>query len=470
MGSNIFMLDSDLKEFQNLIQQLLKAEQDEPVVPPIPPDSLKEHFDLSLSQKGLDEETFYQLLQQVVLKTPRTNSRLFFNQLFGGRRSKAVLGELMAVMLNNSMYTYKVAGPMVGVEKAIIGEICSMIGYGKEADGTLAPGGSMSNFMAMTMARDAIQPDAKTKGVVGKLILYTSISSHYSIAKNSALMGIGREQVRLVATDSYGVMDTNDLRNQIEADKAKGFTPFFVNATAGTTVLGAFDPIEEINAVCKEHGIWVHVDGAYCGGVIFSSKYKRLVKGLSETDSFSVNAHKMLGTPLSCSIVVTRHNKYLHDSFSNDAAYLYQTDGDNFNLGKTSLQCGRRNDALKFWTLWKSIGSEGLEEIVDHQFELGRVAREYISSNPDYTLYSFDDSISICFNYRGIPARQLCTALYEAASIMVGFGAFQDQEFVRMITINSDNEAADIIHFFKTLEDFVEKHPEEWVALETASH
>jgi sulfinoalanine decarboxylase/sulfinoalanine decarboxylase/aspartate 1-decarboxylase len=166
----------------------------------------------------------------------------------------------------------------------------------------------------------------------------------------------------------------------------------------------------------------------------------------------------MMGTPLTCSIIVTQHKAQLHKSFSNDAAYLYQTDGDDYNLGKTSIQCGRRNDALKFWTLWKSVGTQGLATIVDQQFKLADVAREYIQSHPDYTLYSFEESISVCFNYKDIPAQQLCTALYENSELMVGYGTFQENEFVRLVTINAGNEDVDILNFFSVLEDFVEQN------------
>jgi glutamate/tyrosine decarboxylase-like PLP-dependent enzyme len=164
----------------------------------------------------------------------------------------------------------------------------------------------------------------------------------------------------------------------------------------------------------------------------------------------------MLGTPLGCSIIVTKHPEQLHHSFSNEADYLYQTEGDDFNLGKTSIQCGRRNDALKLWTLWKSIGTSGLEELVDKQFKLADVARNYITTHPDYTLKSFEDSISVCFNYKDIPADKLCTALYEDAQLMVGFGNFKSEDFVRMVTINSVLEEDDILQFFKTLEAYVE--------------
>ena len=168
---------------------------------------------------------------------------------------------------------------------------------------------------------------------------------------------------------------------------------------------------------------------------------------------------KCLGTPLTCSIILVNDKKHLHNSFSNDASYLYQTDGDDFNLGKTSFQCGRRNDALKFWTLWKSVGTKGLEQIVDQQFDLADVALAYIRSNPDYTLYSFDNSIGVCFNYKNVDPIALCTALYEHQETVVGFGSFKEDTFVRFVTINANNEKEHILNFFKILEDFVAKTP-----------
>ena len=451
-------MQKELLLFQKLAEKLIKAEKQEPIITPIPPKELFNILPLALEEQPADDAFFENALEKLVLNTPRTATNLFFNQLFGGRNPKATLGDLLAVLLNNSMYTYKVAGPQVGIEKEILRKSCDLIGYGKDADGTFAPGGSMSNFMAILMARDAHNDTIKNEGVLQKMTAYTSIESHYSTSKNAAFIGIGREQVRYVATNEFGQMDPKDLSAKIAEDIAKGLQPFFVNATAGTTVLGAFDEITPLSEICKEHKLWLHVDGAYCGSVIFSNKYKHLVKGIDLTDSFSYNAHKMMGTPLTCSIILTKHKKYLHDSFSNDATYLYQTDGDDYNLGKTSIQCGRRNDALKFWTLWKSVGTIGLEKIVDQQFHLAEVARNYIKSNPDYTLYSFDDSISICYNYKGIPAQDLCTLLYQNAEAMVGFGIFRETEFVRLVTINAGNEDKDIINFFKTCEDFVAKN------------
>ena len=452
-------IHNDLVLFNELVEVLMNEEEKNPVAKRIDSSALYESIDLSLNEGAMIDTNFKSLLKEVLISTPKTATNLFFNQLFGGRQSKAILGDLLAVMLNNSMYTYKVAGPQVGIEQEIIRQSCNLIGYGSNSNGTFPTGGSMSNYMALVMGRDLKDPTCRLNGMSKPLIIYTSKESHYSNAKNASFAGIGRNNIRYIKADFKGRMLPNKLEEQILKDIKNGGIPTYVNATAGTTVLGAFDPIDKIADITEKYNIWLHVDGAYCGSVIFSEKYKHLVKGVARSNSFSYNAHKMLGTPLTCSIILVNDKKHLHNSFSNDADYLYQTDGDDFNLGKTSFQCGRRNDALKFWTLWKSIGTNGLKQIVEQQFDLADVALAYIRSNPEYTLYSFDDSISVCFNYKNVDPMALCTALYEHQITVVGFGSFEEDTFIRLVTINANNEKQDILNFFKVLEDFVEKTP-----------
>ncbi len=451
-------LSADLILFNELAELLLNEEEKCPVAKPIAANELYNTLDLSLNKIGMVDAAFKDVLKDVLVATPKTATNLFFNQLFGGRQSKSVLGDLLAVLLNNSMYTYKVAGPQVGIEQEIIKKSCAMIGYGSQSNGTFPTGGSMSNYMALLMARDAKDPACRFQGMTKPLIMYTSKESHYSNAKNASFAGMGRNNVRYIETDSKGLMSPLKLEEQIQKDLIDGCVPTFINATAGTTVLGAFDPINDIATIAEKYQVWLHVDGAYCGSVIFSEQKKHLLSGVARSDSFSYNAHKMLGTPLTCSIILVKDKKYLHDSFSNDAEYLYQTDGDGFNLGKTSFQCGRRNDALKFWTLWKSIGTQGLEKIIDQQFELAEVARNYVENHPDYTLYSHEDSISVCFNYKNIDPKILCTLLYEHQITVVGFGAFKEDSFVRFVTINATNTKEDILNFFNLLESFVKEH------------
>lgn len=456
-------MNDTLSTFRSLVEKLVADENQNPVSPPIPSDELFDQIDLSLSKSPISEEDFLPILEKVILTAPKTATSAFFNQLFGGRNEKALLGELLSVILNNSMYTYKAAGVMIGVEKVIINSILEMLSWSpEESGGTFAAGGSMTNFMSMLMARDAAGKSTTTKGVTTPMTVYTSTESHYSIPKNATFAGVGRDQVRYIDTDDRGRMIPEDLEKQMMLDIDRGFLPVLINATAGTTVLGAFDPIRPLAKISEKYQCWLHVDGAYCGSVLFSKKYKHLIDGIERVDSFSINAHKMLGTPLSTSMIFVKNKDHLYESFSNEANYLYQTDQDEFNLGKISLQCGRRNDALKFWTLWKQIGSEGLEEMVDKQFALADVARDYIREHDDnYTLYSFDDSVGICFNYKDFPAKDICTLLYEKATLMVGYGRFRQDEFIRLVTINAQNDKEDILHFFHTLESFVEEHEEE---------
>lgn len=444
-------MQKELAFFNEIVSKLLVLEENEPVVKPVPTDAVIQNLDLSFNDEPMDEYQWKKAVENAVMKTPRTASKLFFNQLFGGRQPKAVLGDLLAVILNNSMYTYKVAGPQAGIEKSIINKSCELVGY-QDGDGTMPPGGSMSNFMGLVMARDAKDASASTLGVTQKMIIYTSETSHYSTPKNAAFAGIGRENIRYIKNNNVGQMDVEDLTRCIEQDIDAGNVPFFVNATAGTTVLGAFDDCNAIADVCEKHELWLHIDGAYCGAVIFSEKYNYLVAGSERSDSFSYNAHKMLGTPLSSSIFLTKHKAQLVKSFSNDAEYLYQTDAEDFDLGKTSIQCGRRNDALKLWTLWKSVGNNGLADIIDTQFYLAQYARDYVKNNPHYTEYGIPDSVSICFNYKNIPAKTICTALYEKATAMVGFGQFDGEEFIRLVTVNATNGESEIKTFFEVLE------------------
>lgn len=314
----------------------------------------------------------------------------------------------------------------------------------------------MTNLKAMIMARDRRDTKWSETGGTLQLVGYTSDCSHYSITKNAALCGVGRQRIRRIATDDRGRMLINALRQQIAEDKAAGLHPFFINATAGTTVLGAFDPIDDIADVIADHPeIWLHVDGAYCGSMIWSKQHVHLIKGVERSDSFSVNPHKMLSTPLSTSFIVVKEGKHLYDSFDEPASYLYQTADDDLNPGKISMQCGRRNDALKFWMLYKEKGHEGIEHMVDHQMALAKKCRDYLEAHPDYHLYSCHQSVAVCFNYRDIPPTTLCNDLNRDGEFMVGYGSFRDDYFIRLVIVNADNTWDELKTFFDRLEAYV---------------
>ena len=188
MSNNI---KEDLALFNELINIFLEEEQKAPVSKYIKPEDLNKQIDIKLGKYPLEKSSFKKSLKELLLKSPKSSSKLFFNQLFGGRHSKAVLGDLLAVFINNSMATYKIAGPQVAVEKEILNQVFKLIGYGNRAGGTFPTGGSMSNFMSLVMARDKVNLDVKEKGIQAKLILYASENAHYSLAKNVSFTGIG---------------------------------------------------------------------------------------------------------------------------------------------------------------------------------------------------------------------------------------------------------------------------------------
>lgn len=455
-----FMLNNikdDLQLFDELVTLFLEDEIQNPVAEYINPKDVNKVLDITLQESAISKVEYKKILKKLLLKSTKSSSKLFFNQLFGGRHSKAVLGDLLAVILNNSMATYKIAGPQVSIEKEILSKIYSLIGYNNKAGGTFPTGGSMSNFMSLVMARDKVNA-IYNKSNKKRLIAYSSENSHYSISKNASFSGIGKENVRYIKSDQYGRICKDNFENQINDDISNGFLPFYLNATAGTTVLCAFDNIEELAPICRKHDIWMHLDGAFGGAVIFSEKYKYLVKGINFTDSFCFNAHKTLGAPISTSLLVVKDKNDLYNSFNNSASYLYQTHDSDFNLGQTSFECGRRNNALKLWTMWKAIGSNGIANIINHEFKLANFARNYVVNNPHYKVFSFENSLAICFNYKNFDPEDLCTKLYENNLLMVGFGQFHANKFIRLVTVNGENSTDNLSNFFQILEEYCERN------------
>ena len=455
MANNI---KEDLALFNELVAVFLEDEIQNPVTEYIPPSEIEKVVDIKLEERGMLLGEFKKALKNLLLTSTKSSSKLFFNQLFGGRHSKAVLGDLLAVILNNSMATYKIAGPQVILEKEVLSKVYKLIGYDNSAGGTFPTGGSMSNFMSLVMARDRVNLDIKEMGISQKIVAYTSENSHYSLSKNASFTGLGKRNIRYIKSDEYGRINVLAFEKQVKVDLAKGLIPFYLNATAGTTVLCAFDNVVALSKICKKNNIWLHLDGAFGGSVIFSEKYKYLVDGINLTNSFCFNAHKTLGTPLSTSVLVVKNKQDLYNSFNNNASYLYQTHDEDFNLGQTSFECGRRNNALKLWTMWKAIGTNGIADIVNHEFKLADIAREYVKSNINYKLYSFENSLSVCFNYKDFDPEDLCTKLYENNALMVGFGTFQNNIFIRLVLVNYENSPNDLIQFFKTLENFAHKN------------
>ena len=210
-------------------------------------------------------------------------------------------------------------------------------------------------------------------------------------------MGLGSSSLYKVPTDSVtGAMDPSALEALLSEAVAAGKRPFFVGCTAGTTVLGAFDPFEKVRKVVddfnnnndndKTNNVWMHVDGAWGGGAIFSERERsKAMAGAELADSFCTNPHKLLGAPQQCCCFMTRHRNLIMEANSASAAYLFQPDKENGDLdyGDKTIQCGRKVDTLKLWLMWKYLGDAGVAARVDHLVDLANYMSDRIKDTLD---------------------------------------------------------------------------------------
>uniref|UniRef100_A0A5F9CP22 Cysteine sulfinic acid decarboxylase n=1 Tax=Oryctolagus cuniculus TaxID=9986 RepID=A0A5F9CP22_RABIT len=224
---------------------------------------------------------------------------------------------------------------------------------------------------------------------------------HYSIKKGAAFLGLGTDSVRVVKADERGKMVPEDLERQIRLAEAEGAVPFLVSATSGTTVLGAFDPLEAIADVCQRHGLWLHVDAAWGGSVLLSQTHKHLLDGIQVADSVTWNPHKLLGAGLQCSALLLRDtSNLLKRCHGSQASYLFQQDkfyDVALDTGDKVVQCGRHVDCLKLWLMWKAQGGQGLELRVDRAFALARYLLEEVKKREGFELVMEPEFLNVCF-------------------------------------------------------------------------
>lgn len=220
-----------------------------------------------------------------------------------------VVAELILGVLNTNVHVYQVSPVLTLVEKTVTRALCDLFNFPPESGGFSQPGGSASNASSIVIARNHLFPETK-KGGLGnrRFTLFTSSHGHYSLEKAAQMFGFGSSAVIPVPVDQAGRMIPAELERLVTESKEKGETPFYVNATAGTTVLGSFDPFEEISAVCKRHNMWLHIDGSWGGPVIFDpSIAETRMKGAHLVDSVGFTPHKMLAVPMTCSFLLVRN-------------------------------------------------------------------------------------------------------------------------------------------------------------------
>ncbi|KAL6068056.1 hypothetical protein STEG23_032716 [Scotinomys teguina] len=272
-----------------------------------PPEQLRQLLDLEMRDTGEPQDKLLKLCQDVIHFSVKTNHPRFFNQLYAGLDYYSLAARIITEALNPSIYTYEVSPVFLLVEEAVLKKMIECVGW-KEGDGIFNPGGSVSNMCAMNLARYRYYPDVKEKGLSGlpRLILFASTECHYSMKKAASFLGIGTQNVYFVETDGRGKMIPEELEKRIWQAREEGAVPFLVCATSGTTVLGAFDPLDEIAEVCERHALWLHVDASWGGSALVSRKHRQLLHGIHRADSVAWNPHKMLMAGIQCSALLIK--------------------------------------------------------------------------------------------------------------------------------------------------------------------
>ncbi len=424
------------------------------------PAELRDILDLEQPGKTGDWQEIFAWVEKYLTYSVKTHHPMFVNRMWMGANLPAIVGEIVAAVSNTSACTYESAPVSTLLEKYMIGEMLDLVGF-DGGEGQMTTGSSNANMIAMMAARNTADRRIKQDGLCGKqkFMAFVGADAHYSMDRAANILGIGTDQLIKVPIDPRGAMLPEELGLAIERVLAEGGLPFFVGATAGTTVRGAYDPLEPLLVLRGRYRFWLHVDGAWGGSVVLSRQLRQeYLRGLERADSFTWDFHKMLGSTLMCNILlVNKRPETLATVLSaGDGSYLFRDENAEFmeDLGTSSLQCGRRVDSLKWFLDWKFFGRDGLAARVEKFLGLCAYAEELVEADPDLEMVVPRPSFNVCFRFKVAEERSnafnlaLRTRLYEEGATLVGVAYIDKILAMRLLVTNPAAERADLETFF----------------------
>jgi aromatic-L-amino-acid decarboxylase len=362
-----------------LVADYARALDDAPVCSDATPADLVALFDEPLPQEGTGaEEIFERVRRDLIPHAMNIPSPRYFGLFNPTPLPVAVWADAVASAINQNGAAWRNSPSVSVVEALVLRWLCQLVGYGPESFGTLTSGGSEANLVGLKCARDRVVAGARDRGVraagAGDLVVYASEQCHYSFVKSVDILGLGRENLRKIDTDSRFHIRTDLLREAIRRDLAEGNTPVCVAGAAGATSTGVVDPLDELADIAREFGLWFHVDAAYGGALAFSEKHRARLRGMERADSIAFDPHKWMFVPFECGALLVRGGgRVLRDAFDITPEYLSEERGgsdveyDFFRYGQLGT---RRAMALKVWAALKSLGVRGYAEVVERQIEL----------------------------------------------------------------------------------------------------
>jgi glutamate/tyrosine decarboxylase-like PLP-dependent enzyme len=293
------------------------------------------------------------------------------------------------------------------IEAQTVRWIAELIGYPGDAGGLLVSGGNMANLVGLLAARNARLPwDVRAGGLRagdGRAVrIYASTETHTWLQKAVDLAGLGTDSICWIPTDGELRMDTRALRDRLRADEAAGALPLAVVGTAGTVSTGAVDPLAELARLCREHGIWFHVDAAYGGFAAAVPGAPADLRALAEADSVAVDPHKWLYAPLEAGCALVRDRALLKDTFSYHPPY-YRFGEDGVAPPLNYLEYGPQNSrgfrALKVWLALRQAGRRGYARMIADDIGLAQELFRLAQTDPELEAYTTSLSITT-FRYR----------------------------------------------------------------------
>ena len=309
--------------------------------------------------------------------------------------SPGILAEMITGALNVNAMTWRTSPAATELETLVLDWLRQWLGLPNEFEGVVYDTASISTMHALAAAREQAASNTRKFGLSGRDLptfrIYTSNQAHSSVEKGAIAIGICRN-----------TLDVSALREMIASDLRKNFKPLAVVATVGTTSTASVDPIAEIAQVCREHKIWLHIDGAYGAGLALLPECKWVTAGWSEADSIVINPHKMLFVPLDFSALYMREIGRLRRLFTLVPEYLHLRDpvGAEINYMDYGVQLGRRFRALKAWVVWRAFGREVLAARIRDHLRLAKLLADWVRDDERFELSAPVVMGVVCFRFK----------------------------------------------------------------------
>jgi len=379
-----------------------------PVLSQNQPGDLKAALPTAAPEHGEAMEAMLADLDRVIVPgVTHWNHPGFFAYFAISGSAPGILGEMLSAAFNVNAMLWRTSPSATELEEVTLEWLRQMIGLSNDFEGVIYDTASISTLCAIAAAREAAGLEVREQGLGAtgaKLRMYASEHVHSSIDKAAITLGIGQAGLRKIHCDAEYRMDPRALELAIAEDRARGWQPFCVVATAGTTSTTSIDPVPAIADICEREGLWLHVDAAYGGSAAIVPEMRWVLDGCDRADSLVINPHKGLFVPVDLSVLYCKRMDVLRNAFSLVPEYLRSDEGDEVrNFMDYGPQLGRRFRALKLWFVMRYFGVEGLRERIRRQLALAREFANWVSKSEDFELMAPVPFSLVCF--RAIPRR-----------------------------------------------------------------